>query len=135
MKTTLLCARALLVAALLVPVACGSNSPTSPTTVTSPTTIAWTNLVSPGGAATRSFITSQPGNVAVTLQAAPVPLGVGLGVAPESGKGCLPAVSWTLAPGESAPSTPVAEGTYCLLVYEVGTTIDQIQFTVNLEYP
>ena len=137
MKTTLLWIRTLVAASLLASAACGSNAtPTSPTAVTSPTTINWSSFVGPSGAASRSFVTSDAGTVAVALESATVPLGVGLGVTPASGTGCVPAVSWTLSPGEQAPPTPVDQGTYCLLVFDVGRIAsDQVQFTVTLEYP
>jgi hypothetical protein len=86
--------------------------------------------------ATRSFVTSQAGTVTVTLQSAAVPLGVGVGVPAASGSGCRPAVSVTAAPNDApALTAAVEEGTYCVLVFDVGAIVDPIPFTLQLIYP
>jgi len=116
---------------------CGNNNATTtPTTVTSPTTITWSTLIGAKGTASRAFTASQAGRVSVTLQASPVALGIGVGVTPSSGGVCRPTVSQTMSPGDVPLTTPVEQGAYCVLVYDVGGIgTDQIAFTVSLEYP
>lgn len=118
-------------------VSCGDESTTaSPTPVTSPTTVTWTTRIGPRGSASRSFVTSQAGSVVVTLQSAPVPLEVGVGVPAANGTGCRAAVSVMAVPSDvSQLTTPVEEGTYCVLAFDVDGLADPIPFTVQLVHP
>lgn len=117
-------------------VSCGDDSgTTAPTPVTSPTTVSWTTLIGNNGLATRSFVTSKTGSVSVTLQTAAVPLGIGIGVPGASGSGCRAAVSVAAAPNDAPLTTAVEEGTYCVLVFDIGGILDPIPFTLQLVYP
>lgn len=116
---------------------CGDDSvATTPTTVTSPTTVTWTTSIGPRGSASRTFTSSQPGVVSVGLQASPVALGIGIGVTPQSGGVCRPAVSMTASPGDAPLTAPIEQGDYCVLVYDVGRIdVERLTFTLALEYP
>lgn len=116
-------------------ISCGDESATTaPTSATSPTTVTWTTHVGTNGSASRSFVTSKSGSVTVTLQSAVVPLGIGLGIL--GATGCRPAVSVTATPSDAPHlTTAVEEGTYCVLVFDVGGIVDPIPFTLQLVYP
>lgn len=118
-------------------ISCGDESATTaPTSVTSPTTVTWTTHVGTNGSASRSFVTSQAGSVTVVLQDAAVALGIGVGVPGASGSGCRAAVSVTAAPNDAPQlTTAVEEGTYCVLVFDVGGIVDPMPFTLQLVYP
>jgi hypothetical protein len=116
---------------------CGDDSATTaPTSATSPTTLNWTTHISTNGSASRTFVTAQAGTITVALQSAAVPLGIGVGVPGASGGGCRAAVSVTAAPNAAPQLTAaVEEGTYCVLVFDVGGIVDEIPFTLQLVYP
>lgn len=118
-------------------ISCGDESATTaPTSATSPTTVTWTTHVGTNGSASRSFVTTRSGSVTVTLQSAVVPLGIGLGIPGATGGGCRPAVTVTAAPNESPQlTTAVEEGTYCVLVFDVGGIVEPIPFSLQLVYP
>lgn len=127
---------ALSVAAVLTSTACGNDATTTPTATTSPTTVTWTSFVGARGAVSRSFVASQHGTVSITLQAAPVPLGIGIGVPASSQSVCRPSSSVTASPGDSPQLTAAVQpGTYCVLVFDVGGISDQISFAIQLVYP
>ena len=124
------------VAVVLTSAACGNDATTTPTATTSPTTVTWATLLGARGAASRSFVASQYGTVSVTLQAAAVPLGIGIGVPASSQSVCRPSSSVTASPGDSPQLTAAVQpGNYCVLVFDVGGISDQIWFTIQLVYP
>lgn len=127
------------VAVVLTSTACGDDATTTPTTVTtSPTTVTWTTLISARGAASRSFVASQQGTASVTLQSAPVALGIGIGVPGSSANVCRPSSSVTASPGNSPQLTAAIQpGSYCVMVFDVGGISDQnqISFTIQLVFP
>jgi hypothetical protein len=119
-------------------VSCGDEAATTaPTSVTSPTTVTWTTLLYARGAASRSFVASQAGSVTVTLQSAAVPIGIAVGVpAVASGSSCRASTSVTAASSDAPLLTiGVEQGTYCVLVFDIGGIVDPIAFTVNLVHP
>lgn len=124
------------VAVVLTSPACGNDATTTPTATTSPTTVTWATLLGARGAASRSFVASQYGTASVTLQAAAVPLGIGIGVPASSQSVCRPSSSVTASPGDSPQLTAAVQpGNYCVLVFDVGGISDQIWFTIQLVYP
>ena len=126
------------VAVVLTIAACGDDPTTTPTATTSPTTVSWTTLLGAQGAASRSFVASQSGIASVTLQAAPVPLGIGIGVPASSESVCRPSSTVTASPGDSPQlSAAVEPGSYCVLVFDVGDIVgqNQIPFTIELVHP
>jgi len=127
---------AVLLAALLH-VACGDDATTSPTeTTSSPSTITWTTQLGPRGSASRSLQVDHAGTVSVTLQSAPVPVGLGIGVPQASGSGCRTSLSTTAtAAGSPQLTTPVEEGRYCVIVFDVVGLTDPITFTVEVVQP
>jgi hypothetical protein len=116
---------------------CGDEpATTTPTSVSSPTTVNWTTHVGTNGSASRSFVASRAGSVTVMLRSADVPLGIGVGVPGASGGGCRAAVSVTAAPNDAPQlTTAVEEGTFCVLVFDVGGIVDPIPFTLQLVHP
>ena len=127
-----------LLLAVVCSASCGDEAATTaPTSVTSPTTVTWTTHIYAKGAASRSFVASQAGSVTVTLQSAAVPIGIAVGVpAVASGSGCRAATSVTAAPSDAPQlTTGVEEGTYCVLVFDVGGIVDPIPFTLQLVHP
>jgi hypothetical protein len=95
-------------------------------------------LLGARGAASRTFVASQQGTASVTLQAAPVPLGIGIGVPGSSEAVCRPSSSITASAGESPQLTAAVDaGSYCVLAFDVGGITDQnqISFTMQLVHP
>ena len=93
-------APALLCAAAVLASACGSDTPTTPTTTsTSPVTETWSGIVGPGGTASRSFDAPQAGTLTVTLMSSDAPLGVGVGVPRNVNAGCRLTISQVDSPG------------------------------------
>ena len=138
MTTAARCASVCVLLAIVCSVSCGDEAATTaPTSVTSPTTVTWTTLLYARGAASRSFVASQAGIVTVTLQSAAVPIGIAVGVpAAASGSSCRAATSVTATASDAPQLTiGVEEGTYCVLVFDVGGIVDPIAFTVNLVHP
>jgi hypothetical protein len=127
---------ALSVAVVLTSTACGNDATTTPTATTSPMTVTWTSFLGARGAGSRSFVASQHGTVSITLQAAPVPLGIGIGVPGASDSVCRPSSSVTASAGDSPQLTAAVQpDSYCVLVFDVGGISDQISFTIQLVYP
>jgi hypothetical protein len=125
-----------LVLSIVAAAACGGNSTTAPSAATSPTTVTWTTALGPGGTASRSFVTTAAGAVSVTLQAAALPLGLGVGIPRASGNGCRLAVS-TMAEPSTIPqlTTPVDGGSYCVEVFDIGGMTEPSSFTLQIVYP
>jgi hypothetical protein len=125
-----------MLAALFTTATCGNDATTTPTETTSPTTVTWTTQLGAHGAASRSFVASRSGTVSVTLQSAPVTLGLAVGVPPASQSGCRPSTSATASPGTSPQLTAAVEqGSYCVMVYDIGEITDQIAFSIEVIYP
>jgi len=125
---------ALLCAAAVFAAACGSDTPTTPTTTsTSPVTETWASIVGPGGSASRSFDTNA-GTVTVTLTASDAPLGLGVGVPRSVNAGCRLTVSQVDAAGLSV-SIPADAGSYCVEVFDDGAVVKQAAFSVQIVHP
>ncbi len=121
------------VAAIVGTLGCGSGSTTTAPTATD-TTVTWTTLIGPGGLVTRSFAPTAAGAARITLTAAAVPVGMGIGVPKLGTSGCRLAISQTAVPGTSL-STPVDGGDYCIEVYDVGGIVEPVPFTLELVHP
>ena len=123
--------------ALLAASACGDNAATTtPSSVSSPTTVNWTGLLGSRGAASRTFTASQSGSVSITLDTSPVPLGLGIGVPASSTSGCRPSSTMVAVAGAAAAlTTRVEQGSYCVMVFDSGSIPDQIAFAVTFVYP
>lgn len=120
----------------LLNVACGDDVATAPTETTSPSTITWTTQLGPRGSASRSLQVDQAGTVSVTLQSAPFPVGLGIGVPQADGSGCRTTLSTTATPASSPQlTTSVEEGRYCVIVFDVVGLTDPITFTVQVVQP
>lgn len=120
----------------LLNVSCSDDATTAPTEATSPQTISWTTQLGPRGSASRSLQVDQAGTVSITLQSAPFPVGLGIGVPQANGSGCRTTVSTTATPaGAPQITTSVEEGRYCVLVFDVVGLTDPITFTVEVVQP
>ena len=120
----------------LLNVSCGEDVATAPTETTSPSTITWTTQLGPRGSASRTLDVERSGTVLVTLQSAPVPVGLGIGVPQANGGGCRTTLS-TNATAASSPqlTTAVEEGRYCVIVFDVVGLTNPIMFTVEVVQP
>lgn len=128
-------APALLCAAAVLASACGSDTPTTPTTTsTSPVTETWSGIVGPGGTASRSFDAPQAGTLTVTLMSSDAPLGVGVGVPRNVNAGCRLTISQVDSPGVTL-SIPADAGSYCVQVFDNGDVVKQSAFSVQIVHP
>jgi hypothetical protein len=116
-----------------------ASTATSPTT-TSPVTETFSGQFVPGGSASRGFTAASPGTVSVTLTQigppADVVVGLGVGIPQASGAGCH--LTQTVQAGAaSSPqiTVPVDAGSYCLRVYDPGTLVAQVAFSVTIVRP
>jgi hypothetical protein len=125
-----------LLSALLNVSCSGDDVATAPTETTSPVTITWTTQLGPRGSASRSLQVEQSGTVLVTLQSAPSPVGLGIGVPQADGSGCRTTLSTTTTAGSSPQlTTSVEQGRYCVIVFDVVGLTDPITFTVEVVQP
>lgn len=125
--------------ALLAP-GCGNDSPapTSPTTPTGPVTETHNTQVWPAGFSSRTFSMSTAGTISVTLTTT-TPAGVTLGLlvgVPRAAGGCAPTVA-VAATASGTPQIVLAadSGTYCTLVYDLGTLTEPVSYTLTVEHP
>ncbi|HEX8029707.1 MAG TPA: hypothetical protein VF491_14635 [Vicinamibacterales bacterium] len=116
------------------------------TTLTSPTTVADTDLLQrefsslllPGGSASREFDIVVAGPIAVTLKTTTpgdVPVGVGVGIPRSNGSCALSAAVDTAAGSTAQISINAAAGTYCAKVYDLGTLLAPMAFTIAISRP
>jgi hypothetical protein len=124
------------VAALLA--ACGSDTPTSPST-TDPVTETFSSIVQPKGSTSRSFTVAVSGTITVTLTSlgqdtAAVRLALGLADTPSGD--CAPTYSvvTTQYSGRQLSQTADA-GRYCIIVTDIGELTGQTTFTVTVVHP
>lgn len=121
--------------------ACGSNteSPTTPSTP-SVTRDVFEGTLSASGSSFYSFTVVEAGAVHVTLvslasDAPPstisVPMGLGVGI--PNGTGCDLTQSVTAAPAlVSQLTVPMAAGTYCATLFDVGHVTTTVRFAVRI---
>jgi len=124
----------LLCAVAVFAAACGTDTPTTPSTATSPATETWTGIVGPGGTASRSFETTLAGTVTVTLTASDAALGLGIGVPRSVNAGCRLTVSQVDVAG-LALSIPANAGSYCVQIFDDGAVVKQASFSVQIVHP
>jgi len=131
---------ALLVAGVVLPGA-GCDNTTSPTPVTSPVTETWAGSFQPNGAASRSFIAAQAGEVRLQLlSTTPVNItfGLGFGTADADGRNCTITDSVLTASSADAPQIvkAVTAGTYCARVHDPGNlVVTNGSFVVSIVRP
>lgn len=117
----------------------------SKTVITSPTPVAgaldvnsFTNVIVPGGSASRELTLTSSGTIAVTLtQTTPAgtPLGVGIGI-PRANNQCALGSAVTAVAGSSAQIAMAADGgSYCVKVYDTGTLSAPVSFTISISRP
>jgi hypothetical protein len=138
-----------LIAALVLCVGCGDDSPTSPTdTSTSSTTAAeptiseeFSSTVLVGGSKFYSFTTSTYGTINLTLTSVggnfvPSTVMLGLGIGQPSGTDCVTTTTVNTAAGSSAQVTGAySAGVYCAKVSDIGNLYAPASFNVTIAYP
>ena len=119
--------------------ACGSDTPTTPSTSTpTATTDTFTSVVERRGSTSRSFATSAQGIVTLTLtslgqEAASVSLALGLSD-PATGQ-CTPTFSVvTSVYAGRAVSVKADTGSYCFIVSDIGELNDRSTFGVDVTH-
>lgn len=121
-----------------VTASCGDDPPSTTTpTPTSPLTSTFASRITVGGSATRTFTTTQAGNITVRLNSSSSqPIGLGLGLPFGGISTCTLSTSVEASPA-SVPhiSTPVDNGTYCVSVYDLGNLTGPVDFEVIIIYP
>lgn len=139
-----------LIAALVLCVSCGDDSPTSPTTTSTSTstTVAaptvsedFTSTVAVGGSKFYSFTTSTYGTVNLTLTSVdgnfvPSTVMLGLGIGQPSGTECVTTTTINTAAGSAAQITGAySAGVYCAKVSDIGNLYAPASFNVTIAYP
>jgi hypothetical protein len=85
----------------------------------------------------KNFTVTATGVVSITLTAAPVPMGLAMGL--PGGSGCVPLAGGTATPataGTTAQVTAeVTPATFCVLVYDVGNQTAPVSYTVTVTHP
>lgn len=136
-------ASAVVLAALLLPIAACDNGPSleedvTPTTpTTSPVTETYSTQLFVGGSASRSFTAAKAGTATVTLTniGSASKLGFGVGVLDGLGSGCLFTRSSEAAVVGTSFSLAVDPGTYCVRVYDVGNLLSNSSFSITIVRP
>ncbi len=120
--------------------ACGDTTET-PTSPSSATTEATQFTMSTGftasGSASRSFTNTAAGGVSLTLTAVTpgVPLGIGVGIPRANGAGCdLSDYVVTTAGGSPQLSITAEKGTFCIKVFDVGSVVETVTFTLQVTH-
>jgi hypothetical protein len=124
-------------AAVVTCAACGSTtSPSS--TDTAATVDTYSSILQPKGSVSRS-IQAKAGTVTLQLSSMSpndVAVGVGLGQYDASG-GCAMTSSVVTIADASTPqiTADLQTGTYCVRLYDVGTLVSAVTFTVSITHP
>ena len=131
---------ALLVVGVVAMAGCGDDeTPISPTPPT-PTTITdtFTGTINENGAASHNFLATTVGTVTATLKALTpdAEMVVGFGVGTWNGTVC----NVVLARDRAVQSTVIygnvnASGELCVRVYDVGSVVDTVDYTVEVIHP
>ena len=129
-------------------VACNRDTPTSPSTTGTSTTVAsptvteeFTGTLPVGGYSFYSFTVTMNGTVNLTLSTiggsnVPSSVWVGMGLGVPSGEDCTASAVVNTQAGSTAQLTGTyAPGTYCARVYDIGNLVAPAQFNVSIAYP
>jgi len=101
-------------------------------------TATFTNTITPGGRASRSFEVSQAGTVTITLNSysAGVEAAIGIGVLSPDGSGCrLGRIVRGLAGPSPQITTRVDPGTFCASVFDAGNLTENATFSMTIVHP
>jgi hypothetical protein len=118
-----------------------TRAPTSltPPAPEDPTTMTFASNVTVGGTASRTFTSSQPGTVSLTLESAGPPsgvvLGIGVGIVRLDGSCGLSRAVTTAAGSSPQFETPVDVGRYCVRVFDTGALTDITAFSLRVVHP
>jgi len=131
-----------LLAALLA-TGCGDEpeSPTSPTTVTAPTTILFSGALQPRGTRFYSYTLVSAGTVTAMLASLerdgrPVTHALEIGIGIPAGTGCAAQIT-SQGPPSLVPQLrqDAAVGTYCVRIADADGLPDPMTFTIRLVHP
>ena len=133
---------ALLALIALSAAACSDSTSTTPTSPT-PTTITdtFSGTLAQNGAATYQITTLQSGQVRATLSSllasdADTPPNVGLSLGTWNGSACQIVIAKDDANVASTVVGQVsAAGVLCVRVYDVGTIVSSVDYTINVNHP
>lgn len=140
MKWTLVGAAAL----SLFAVACGKETPTTPTAQSpAAVTTMFTGTLAPGGSRLSTFSLTQAGTAAVTLialtsaQGQTATAAVTLALGTPNGSACTPTTTVTATPALKAHASPSLQaGTYCVTIGDSGALDGPLSFVVRIvSYP
>jgi hypothetical protein len=137
--------RRLLIALFVAAALAGCDDTEQPTTPTEPTpTSPFTNVFATrlpkGGAVSRTFTTTQAGQITVHLKSTTpsTSIGIGLGI-PSTGVGvanCTLSLSAQTAGGAAAQlASASAPDTYCVVAWDPGTLTNAIDIDATIVYP
>jgi hypothetical protein len=118
--------------------ACGSpaTTSTSPTTTSGLTTDTFSGTVAVNGTDSKNFTVTVTGVVSVTLTAAPVSMGLAVGIPGASGCVPLAGASTTATAGSLAQlAGEVTPGTFCVLVSDVGNQTAPAAYSLTVQHP
>jgi hypothetical protein len=104
-----------------------------------PGTVTFSSQVAPGGATTRSFMATRPGNVEIIVDSvspSSARLGLGVGIPRFDGSGCVPmrTLEITTSSG-TAMTVPVDLGTFCARVFDLGSLTSPASFSIRIVHP
>jgi hypothetical protein len=101
-------------------------------------TVTFTNTITPGGSASRSFEVSVAGTVTLTLNSfsTGAEAAIGIGVLSTDGRGCrLARIVRALPGGSPQISTQVDPGDFCATVFDVGNLTQNATFLMTIVHP
>jgi hypothetical protein len=144
---------AVIAAALLFTIQCGSDaetptSPTSTTTTTTTTTVAepttteeFAGRLSPGGVTFYSYTVTQNGTVRLTLNSVggagvPATVWLGIGIGTPVAEGCSTTSTVNTPAGTAVHLTGTyAPGVYCASIFDIGNLAAPATFSMTIAYP
>jgi hypothetical protein len=112
-------------------------SPANVRTGTEPATVTFASTIALAGTTSRSFITSQQGELSATFEsisAGDVEMGFGIGVVTVDGCGLVRIVRTRPGPTPQL-STRVDPGEYCVALFDVGGLTRAESFSITYSYP
>lgn len=125
--------------ALLVTACGGNDTPTAPTTRSSPATETFSSNLTVAGSATRMITAIGTGTFSATLTSAAQPgvqVGLAIGLRNGNGSQCLVTREVIAAAGSSPQLTAqVDAGDYCVRLFDIGQLQSSMNFAIALSYP
>jgi hypothetical protein len=123
---------------VLAATAACAGTPTSPTTTpAAPVTETFSSMLAARGASSRTFTLTLRGAITVTLTSVDPATAVGMGIGIAGGTpSCALTKSAVVAPGATLQLSETADaGNYCAEIYDPGTVVDHISFSMTIQHP